>query len=209
MKPCIDAIRTPPKRGCTTHIKKSRIGKVYVGMRDPDIDIENEGVKELRKVKIEVEDFPGELNQKIRLSLKEFIEFKEAEKLKKTRERKKKEAKPYLKQATKIVVNGNEKGVISGFSNKAIQQFISNSKATFNYPSKDFNNWAIGFELVTKAGNNMVATKMVLLLLGEEVDEIYSHSIFKVEIDYEDGKTEIKNITGPISLQLPKLIENY
>lgn len=207
LEPCIDAIRTEPKRGCTTHIRKSRIGKVYVGMRDPDIDIENEGVKELIKAKIEVQDFSGELNQKIRESLKVFIEFKEAEKLKKTKERKKKEAKPYLQQKSKTVITEKENGVISKFSDKAVQQFITNANANFNYPSKDFNDWAIGFDLATKIGNNIVATKMGLILFGENVDEVYSHSIFKVEIDYGDGKSEIQNITGPISLQLPKLME--
>lgn len=35
LEPCIDSIRTAPKRGCTTHIRKSRIGKVYVGMARP------------------------------------------------------------------------------------------------------------------------------------------------------------------------------
>lgn len=201
LEPCIDAIRTPPKRGCATHIQKSRIGKVYVGMRDPDIDIENEGVKELRKAKIVVEDFPGDLNRKIRKSLKEFIDFKEAEKLKKTKERKIKEAKPYLKQQSKIIIN--EDGLIQSFSTKAIQQFITNSNATFKYPSEDFTDWAVGFDLAAKTNKIIVATKMGLLLFGENVDEIYPHSIFKVEIDYGDGKSEIKNITGPISLQLP------
>jgi ATP-dependent DNA helicase RecG len=97
--------------------------------------------------------------------------------------------------------------VVPSFSNKAIQQFISNSKATFNYPSKDFIDWAIGFDLAAKTNENIVATKMGLLLFGENVDEIYSHSIFKVEIDYGDGNSEIKNITGPISLQLPILMD--
>lgn len=47
LEPCIDNVRNPPKRGCATYIIKSRIGKVYIGMRDPDIDIENEGANAL------------------------------------------------------------------------------------------------------------------------------------------------------------------
>jgi len=207
LEPCIDAIRNAPKRGCATHIRKSRIGKVYIGMRDPDIDIENEGVKELRKANIEVEDFSGDLNQKIRESLKEFIDFKEAEKIIKVKERKKEKTKPYLQQLSKIIIAEKQNGIISEFSDKAVRQFLSNANATFKYPSKDFSEWAIGFDLVTKKGKNIIATKMGLLLFGEKVDEVYSHSIFKVEIDYGDGKSEIENITGPISLQLPKLME--
>ena len=67
-----DAARTPPKRGCATHIFKARLARVYVGMRDPDIDIENFGVNELIDKKIEVIDFLPEISAKIRQSLKLF-----------------------------------------------------------------------------------------------------------------------------------------
>lgn len=198
LEPCIDEIRNPPKRGCATHIRKARIKKVYVGMRDPDIDIENQGVKKLLDAGIEVEDFPADLNQRIRLSLQEFIIFKETEKLVKQKERK--EPQPYLQQIVKNTP-------ISSFSDQAVNQFINNSGISFAYPSPEFNDWAISFDLASMKGSNIVPTTLGLLLFGASVEEIFPHSIFKVEIDYGDGKSEIQNITGPISLQLQKLIE--
>lgn len=199
LEPCIDKVRTKPKRGCATHIFKARLSKVYVGMRDPDIDIENEGVNELINNGISVADFDSEITDKIRKSLSEFIEYKEAQKLVLHRESIV-VAKPYLEQAA---INTN----ISSFSKSAVDEFIKHAKATFTYPSKEFNNWALSFELATKEKNDIVPTKLGLMLFGENADENLSHTIFKVELDYGEGGTEIKDFGGPVATQLPRVLK--
>jgi len=200
LEPCVDAVRNIPKRGCATHIQKARIGKVFVGMRDPDIDIENEGVKELLKNSIEVEDFPSEIAAKIRLSLKEFIEFKEVEKLIKKEERKV-EKVPFLKQAS---INSS----ITQFSVSAVNKFIEHSNAKFTFPSDEFINWALSFELATKSERGIEPTKLGMLVFGEKKEDVHAnaHSIFKVEIDY-GGTTEIMDFDGPITIQLPAVLD--
>lgn len=45
-----------------------------------------------------------------------------------------------------------------------------------------------------------------MLVFGENVDHIYPHSIFKVELDYGDT-TEIKDFGGPISTQLSVVLD--
>ena len=199
LEPCIDAVRTPPKRGCATHIFKARLARVYVGMRDPDIDIENFGVNELIDKKIEVIDFLPEISAKIRQSLNEFIQYKEDQKLVIQQKR---EDKPtaYLKQAATNTV-------IAAFSKLALNEFLQNSQATFKYPSKDFNQWALSFELITKEKEDLVPTKLGLMLFGEKADEIFSHTIFKVELDYGTGKPEIEDFGGPVATQLPRIIK--
>lgn len=199
LEPCIDSVRTKPKRGCSTHIYKARLAKVYVGIRDPDIDIENEGVKELIKEGIEVEDFHSTVADKIRESLQEFIDYKEAQKLL-VKKAKVKTPKEYLKQTA-----GNTS--ISQFSKEAIDVFLQNAKASFSYPSQDFVNWAIRFDLATIENENVLPTKLGLLLFGEHVDEIYPHSIFKVELDYGSGEPEIEDFGGPISTQLERVLK--
>lgn len=199
LEPCIDKVRKPPKRGCATHIYKARLAKVFIGIRDPDIDIENEGANELITKGIIVEDFHTEIAEKIRLSLAEFIKYKEGQKLIVKQER---EEKPiaYLKQAA---INTT----ISQFSNTAVNEFISNSQASFTYPSKAFNDWALSFELATKDGENILPTKLGLMLFGEHPDDTLSHTIFKVELDYGDGKTEIEDFGGPVATQLPRVLK--
>ena len=199
LEPCIDKVRKPPKRGCATHIYKARLAKVYVGIRDPDIDIENEGANELIAKGIIVEDFHSDLAEKIRLSLAEFIKYKEAQKLIIQQER---EEKPiaYMKQAA---INTT----ISQFSKTAIDEFIKNSQAIFTYPSKAFNNWALSFELATKDGEKIMPTKLGLILFGEHADDTLSHTIFKVELDYGNGKAEIEDFGGPVATQLPRIMK--
>ncbi len=199
LEPCIDAVRTPPKRGCATHIFKARLAKVYVGMRDPDIDIENLGVNELIEKKIEVIDFLPEISAKIRQSLSEFIQYKEAQKI---IIQQKREEKPtaYLKQAA---INT----AITAFSKVALNEFLQNSQASFKYPSKDFNEWALSFELVTKEKESLIPTKLGLMIFGEKVDEVFSHTIFKVELDYGTGKSEIEDFGGPVATQLPRIMK--
>lgn len=199
LEPCIDKVRTKPKRGCATHIFKARLGKIFVGIRDPDIDIENQGVNQLLENDILVEDFHPEIADKIRESLTEFIEYKEAQKLIIKKE-KEVEAVPYLKQT---VANT----AISSFSKIAIEEFIKNSQAQFTYPSPAFNNWAQSFELATTENNNIRPTRLGLMLFGEHADDTLSHTIFKVEIDYGNGQTEIEDFGGPVATQLPRIIK--
>jgi len=200
LEPCNDKVRNKPKRGCATHIKKARIPKVYVGMLDPDVDIEGDGVDELIEADVDVKMFDTDLTQKIRESLKEFIEYKEAEKLKIQKEEKPKEKKEYLKE-TAI---GSK---IDQFSNVAVQEFINNSNSEFTYPSQEFNQWAVSFGLATQENDTYVPTNMGLILFGDNVDQVLPHTIFKVEIEYPDGKTEIKDFGGPVSTQLVRVFD--
>lgn len=198
LEPCIDAVRTKPKRGCATHIIKSRIHKVYIGMRDPDIEIENQGANQLIDANVIVEDFHSDISKKIRESLTEFIEYKEAEKLRIQQEKPKEEKIPYLKET----VPGSK---IEQFSNLAVQEFINNSSASFSYPSEAFNEWAVSFGLATQTQNAITPTNIGLILFGEKVDEVLPHTLFKVEIEYPDNTTEIEDIGGPVSMQLEKV----
>ncbi|MDR0830970.1 MAG: hypothetical protein LBN95_12815 [Prevotellaceae bacterium] len=196
LEPCTDESRKTPKRGCSTHITKARLGKVFIGIRDPNVDIENKGANFLISQGIEVEDFNPEIADKIRENLKDFINYQEEQKL---IIQQKTEEKPveYLKQS---VLNTQ----ISLFSSNAINTFIQYSKAEFSYPSPEFNDWAFAFGLLTKDKNELIPTHLGLLLFGEN---ILQHSIFKVEIDYGNGNTEIKDFESPVATQLPRIID--
>jgi ATP-dependent DNA helicase RecG len=199
LEPCIDKVRTLPKRGCATHIFKARLSKVFIGIRDPDIDIENEGANELIGKGIIVEDFHSDIADKIRASLAEFIRYKEAQKMLLQKDIEE-EPVSYFKQSA-------PNSSISMFYKPAVDEFIRNSEAAFIYPSKEFDEWTLSFELANKEGGNVVPTKLGLLLFGENADNTMSHTIFKVEIDYGGAKTEIKDFGGPVSTQLPRVLK--
>jgi ATP-dependent DNA helicase RecG len=200
LEPCVDEARKQPKRGCSTHIIKARIGKVFIGIRDPNVDVENKGAEKLMSKRIEVEDFHPEVADKIRESMADFIQYQEAEKLK-IKQQKKEEPLEYTKQTVPNTT-------ISLFSEQAVDEFIENSEAIFTYPSQEFNDWALSFGLATKDGNNVnVPTNLGLLLFGEHSEEKLHHTIFKVELDYGNGKTEIKDFGGPVATQLQRVMD--
>lgn len=200
LEPCVDEVRNPPKRGCSTHITKARISTVYIGMRDPNPNVENEGVKYLTENGVKVIDFPAHLESEIRVKNAQFIKEKEAEQMQLKLEEKQKPIS-YLQ---KSVSSEN----INQFDSNAVKHFLKLSDAPFTYPSDDFIQWALGFELIAKDNKERLhPTRLGLILFGKKVEDIYPHTLFKVEIDYGGGEPEIKDFGGPIVNQLPAVID--
>ena len=181
LEPCIDEARKTPKRGCATHICKARISTVYIGMRDPDPKVENKGVEKLAREKIKVIDFPAHLEAGIRKSNAQFIKEKELEQMQLKQEKLQK-PRTYLQKSV-------SNSMINQFEENSVKQFLKISGAAFSYPSEDFNQWALSFEIADKDDKGVLhPTRLGLILFGKKVDEIYSHTIFKVEINYGDVK---------------------
>ncbi len=200
LEPCIDEARKKPKRGCTAHICKARISTVYVGIRDPDPKVENKGVELLARNGIKVVDFPAHLETEIRKSNAQFIKEKELERMQLKKEEII-EIKTYLQET----VSSME---INRFDKDYVRKFLEMSGASFSYPSEDFNQWALDFELVSKDNKGYLhPNRLGLILFGKKADEIYSHTIFKVEINYGDGETEIRDFGGPIVSQLTPILD--
>ncbi|MEI6090606.1 MAG: ATP-binding protein [bacterium] len=200
LEPCVDKARNEPKRGCSTHIYKSRISKVYIGIRDPNPKVENEGANFLASKGIEVIDFPSHLQDEIRHLNKIFIAEKELEQFKLLKEKYNKQKSYLQKSETKAKINQ--------FDNTAVNQFLKYSSAGFSYPSQKFNQWALGFEIADRDSNEMLhPTRLGIILFGKNVDTIYPHTIFKVEINYANGEKEIKDFGGPIVSQLTSILD--
>lgn len=199
LEPCVDEVRKPPKRGCSTHIVKARLSTVYIGMRDPNPKVENEGVKFLIEKGIEVIDFPAHLEDEIRKSNAQFIKEKELEQMQLKIE-KKEAPKLYLQKSV-------SQSTISQFDTKIIKQFLKLSKASFSYPSEEFNQWALGFEIVNKNNDNILhPTRLGLILFGKKLEDIFPHTLFKVEVNYSKNDSEIKDFGGPIVSQLTPIL---
>lgn len=201
LEPCTDESRKPPKRGCSTHIGKARLSKVYIGVEDPNPKIAKEGIAAIRKKGIEVEMFPSELQDIIWKDNAKFKKEKEAEALQAKLE-KEKPALTILEQA----VTGT---TISNFSATAIQQFIEESSAALKYPSAAFNEWAYEFGFLEKEEKtgNLKPTGLGIMLFGKAPENSFPQTIFKVEINYGKGKPEVRDFKGALVTQLPAIID--
>lgn len=73
LEPCTH--RNHPKQSCSTRIVSRRIGKVYVGILDPNPDVYGKGVLFLREHNVGIEMFPADLAGQVRLDNKRFIEL--------------------------------------------------------------------------------------------------------------------------------------
>jgi ATP-dependent DNA helicase RecG len=208
LEPCTDESRNQgkdpnkvKKRGCSTHIRKARLSKVYIGIEDPNPKIAKKGIEKIRENRIDVEMFPSDLQERIRKDNEKFIKEKEAEALQAKLEK----DKPQLSILEQPVVGSG----ITSFSDQAINQFIKESKAELSYPSPVFNEWAQGFGFIEKdaKGDGFLPTGLGIMLFGKTPDIAFPQTIFKVEINYGTGKPEIKDFKGPLIAQLPEILD--
>jgi len=73
LEPCAPGARHFPKLGCAERIVNARIGKVYIGIEDPDPTVCRKGIKYLLDNGIEVEMYPRDLQVEIEECNKEFL----------------------------------------------------------------------------------------------------------------------------------------
>ena len=73
LEPCTPAVRSKPENSCTSLLCEAQIKKVVIGILDPNQGVCGKGLLELQKHGIEVELFPHDLAQKIRLLNDKFV----------------------------------------------------------------------------------------------------------------------------------------
>lgn len=200
LEPCVDAARKQPKRGCATHIHKARIGRVYIGMRDPNPKVENQGAQFLMDNGIEVIDFPDHLQSRVREVNAKFIEEQEINAL---RVRQELETIPPTYLDAPVLAQKMDR-----LSSEVIRKFLDYSKATFGYPSQEFEQWSDDFGLAERTEDGKLhPTRLGLMLFGDRTEDLFPHLVFKVELDYGDGEVEIKDFGGPLASQLPDVLD--
>ncbi len=73
LEPCTPGVRSKPEKSCTSLLRDARVKKVVIGILDPNQGVCGKGLLELQKHGIEVELFPQDLAQKIRLLNEKFV----------------------------------------------------------------------------------------------------------------------------------------
>jgi hypothetical protein len=72
LEPCTPGVRRNAEESCTKRLIDARVAKVVIGILDPNQGVCGKGVLELQSHDIEVELFPHDLAQKIRIQNEEF-----------------------------------------------------------------------------------------------------------------------------------------
>lgn len=199
LEPCTDNARGPHKRGCSTHIDRARLGRVYVGIEDPDPRIAGEGIAFLRQQGIPLQMFPEELQEIIRRDNSQFIKAKEEE-AKQVEIQEVDEPKSILQKAAP----GTK---IDSFSRSTLHQFIKTAGMPFKYPSDSFIEWGLQFGILEQKKESIQPTGLGLMLFGERPEVIFPQTVFKVEINYGGGNPEVKDFSGALVRQLPAILD--
>ena len=191
----------PTKEDVLDRAFKARLGKVYIGIEDPNPKIARQGIDFLIEHGIDVEMFPEELQEIIRAENKQFIEEKEEEaKLAKFQEAEK--PKTILQKAAPGTT-------IRSFSASAVEEFIRIADVRFQYPSEDFNQWGLEFGILEQKQDTgtIQPNGLGLMLFGEQPGVTFPQTVFKVEINYGSGNPEVRDFGGPLIAQSPVILD--
>jgi ATP-dependent DNA helicase RecG len=197
LEPCAPGARSHPKLSCAERIVNARIEIVWVGIEDPDPNVDRKGIKFLQDHGITVQMFDADLQKIIREVNEDFISQAE-ERAKKVQ----KEKEPLLlsKIEEKITVASYE-----DFSEAALSKFLSKAKINYSLKSKELNQVLIQLGILAEDGK---PTGVGLLLFGSKPQLKYPHATVKGEYIRPDGKKEIKDFEGPL-VQIPLDIINW
>jgi pyrimidine deaminase RibD-like protein len=73
LEPCTPDVRRNPLKCCTELIRRYRIKKVFIGILDPNQGVTGKGLWRLQDTGVEVELFPPQLSEEVRIQNADFI----------------------------------------------------------------------------------------------------------------------------------------
>lgn len=197
LEPCAPGARKEPKLSCAERIVNARIKEVWIGIEDPDPDVDRKGIKFLEENGIKVKMFYPEYQKKIRLINSEF--------LKQAIDRNKSgKARKDLKLS--VLENPLTNFSIENLSNEAIEYYLEKSKIGYKADSKELLNHFESAGLITKVKDSYVPTGFGLLLFGKNPREKFQNAAVKAKVKYGKNPSIPKDFEGPLVL-IPRDIE--
>lgn len=184
LEPCTE--RNHPKKPCSHRVARARIGKIFIGIVDPNPDIEGHGVEYLKNQGIEVEFFDADLAKEIREINETFINHWEEQKKKP----KPPKVQPPFEFERLSIPNTSEKDL----SEAIIKEFLKETGLSFKVPSTEL--WEFmsrkGFLHYEEATSKYAVTNAGMLLFGKKPNDIFPQATIKVEVD---RKGNLKAVT--------------
>jgi len=201
LEPCI--VRNPPKKPCAERIVSARIGRVVIGMPDPNPDIQGKGICYLHKKSIEVDFFDVGLAKEIKEENKEFLEQYDKDTEISEEQLDEYEGPSVIEKEAVLAAT------VDDFSSQVIEMYITSRGESFKIPSLEL--WKFFFKngFVISNGNKekYIPTKAGLLLFGNNPENFLPQSRVMIEARIGE-KVVTEDIAGPLLL-LPEKIEEF
>lgn len=191
LEPCAPGSRSHPKLSCAERIVNARIKEVWVGIEDPDPNVDRKGIKYLQEHGIDVHLFDPDLQKVIRDLNKDFIEQAEerAKKVDTVRE------SILLSQIEEQVTVAS----FNDFLHSALEKFLNRAKIGYAIDSNELKQVLMQLGILSEDGK---PTGVGLLLFGSKPQLKFPQAVVKAEYIRLDGKTELKDFEGPL-VQMP------
>jgi ATP-dependent DNA helicase RecG len=201
LEPCI--VRQAPKKPCAEWIVAARIKKVWIGMLDPNPEIQGRGLTHLQRNGVEVDFFDLDLWGQIRDENKGFVQqYEQAEEV------------AGLTQLSYEGPSEKEKepmrtASLDEFSPHVIKKHLAARGKKFRVPSSEL--WTFflksGFVTEGKNSGSYVPTIGGLLLFGSSPEDFLTQCKIKAEAEIGD-RVVTEDIVGPLLL-LPDKVKDF
>lgn len=190
LEPC--TIRNPPKKPCVEWIVGARIGRVFVGMIDPNLDIQGRGIQYLMTHGVELDFFDLDLVRQVMEENTDFIHYwEEAEKRTSTL------AEPFEGPSGKEL-EVVERASLDDLSRGELSRYLAQRKIRLRVPSNEL--WKMmeraGYVGRTKKGK-LAPTVAGIVLFASEPAEILPQCRVAIEAK-KAGRTVSGDFEGPL-----------
>lgn len=201
LEPCAPGARRHPKLGCAERIVLARIKEVWIGIEDPDPDVDRKGIKYLEDNGIKVHMFYPAFQKIIKDSNKDFL--KQA--LERASEQK--EQKEIILSTLENIVPAMD---LKKFSDAAMRYYVESCNLQYEFYSDAF--W-FHFEhtgmiqrVNIKNKETYIPTGFGILLFADNPQEKYPQAVVKAKVKYGSDASIPKDFVGPLVL-IPQQIE--
>lgn len=194
LEPCTK--REQPKTPCANRVVSARINHVFIGMLDPNPEIQGRGTTLLQHHSVEVDFFDLDLCQQIRSENLDFIEqYDRAEEALPAEGR---QEGPSEKEKEAVAAAS-----VEDFSSEVVASYMETREENLRIPSQKL--WTLfhknGFVADGGDQKHQVPTVAGLLLFGKQPQDFLVQCKLKVEVR-KGGKMKAEDIGGPM-LTLP------
>ena len=198
LEPC--CTRGDRKVPCAKRIVKARISRVYIGIPDPDPNIEGRGWSYLVNNGIDVRRFDKDLAEEIYSANKDFIEY-QRKRYEELKEPWQDFEQPSLLEK-EIVNKATEKNLLSNLVDDYLARLTGENKIK---PS-DRNEYLEQSEILVNKGKNKIPTKAGLMCFGKKPHIILPNC--SVDVVIQGKKRIAKTFSGSI-INIPEQIVEF
>ena len=184
----------------------ARIGKVYIGIEDPDPTVCRKGIQHLLDNGVEVEMYPRDLQAVIEDCNKEFLSAA----MERARLAEEEESKEVILSETE---KGVEKAMLQDLSEEQVMAFMEKAKLGGLHSQEGLRELLqlglIDTKQNGKGESIYVPTGIGLLLFGKKPELVYNNAVIRATYKTDGKKEDIETISGPLVEQPGKIFNWY